>query len=646
MAPSGWARPPAATPNVVLITIDTLRADRVGCYGYKQGRTPTLDGLARQGVLFRTVVAPTPLTLPSHCSILTGTYPMAHGVRDNVGYTLPGGETTLATTLKSHGYSTGAFVGAYVLDARRGLNQGFDTYSGPSPATKREGDPRIVNLRTLERKAEEVVAEALEWLRTQGRKPFLVWIHLFDPHDPYEPPPRFRKLLPDPYDGEIAYADYALGQVIEYLKAQGIYDRTLVVATSDHGESFGEHGEFAHGYYIYDTTLLVPLIIKAPADLAIAPRSIGGPVRSIDIPPTILQFLRIPVPPTMQGTGLLSLIFGKRDYRRPPDAYSETYYPNQFGWSALRSVRQRRFKYIDAPKPELYDLLADPQELHNLFGRNRAMALELKSQLGALVARSVSEQRPRGTPVSPVDVELLKSLGYLGTSTPLPQSVRQQDLPDPKDKLAAFKRIAASAQLAAEGKCAQALAPLARLTTEEPSLFLAHLLLGQCRLSAGQHEAAADAFAAAIRLRPDAAEAFFYKSVCDFHLGRMDDSLADLNFALKIKPEYSHAHFYLGRIYQQRQQIAAALAEFQKCIAADPDFEDAHYKLGFLFAEQGKYPEAIRHFKMVISLNPGDAEAHYNLALAYSKSGDAAAARPEFDAACRLNAALCGRSPR
>jgi tetratricopeptide (TPR) repeat protein len=274
------------------------------------------------------------------------------------------------------------------------------------------------------------------------------------------------------------------------------------------------------------------------------------------------------------------------------------------------------------------------------------MALELKSQLEALVARSVPEQRARATPVSPVDVELLKSLGYLGISTPLSQSVRQQELPDPKDKLAAFKCIAASAQLAAEGKCAQALAPLARLAQEEPSLFLAHLLLGQCRLSAGQYEAAADAFAAAIRLRPDAAEAFFYKGVCDFHLGRMDDSLDALNFALKIKPEYSHAHFYLGRIYQKRQQMEEALAEFQKCIATDPDFEDAHYKLGYILAELGKYSEAIRHFQKVVSLNARDAEAHYNLGLAYAKLGDAEAARPEFDTACRLNPALCKGSRR
>ncbi len=318
-------------------------------------------------------MAPAPLTLPSHCSILTGTYPTLHGVRDNVGYALGTGLATLAEILKSRGYSTAAFVGAYVLDRRRGLDRGFDTYSSPFRVRKREGNPMVVNLHALERKAQEVVDEALDWLHGQGRQPFFVWIHLYDPHDPYEPPSPFRESLRDPYDGEIAYADYALGPLMDFLKAHGSYDRTLVIATSDHGESFGEHGEFTHGYYIYDTTLLVPLIIKPQADRSLASRRIDTPVRSVDIAPTILQFLGIPVPASTQGNGLLSLILGKRGDLGPGDGYSETYYPNQFGWSALRALRQQRFKYIDAPRPELYDLVADPAELHNLAGSSQAL---------------------------------------------------------------------------------------------------------------------------------------------------------------------------------------------------------------------------------------------------------------------------------
>jgi arylsulfatase A-like enzyme len=560
---------PGEMPNVVLITIDTLRADRVGCYGYKQAHTPNLDSLARQGVLFRTVVASVPLTLPSHCSILTGTYPPAHGVRDNVGYTLPAGRTTLAEIMKSRGYNTAAFVGAYVLDRKRGLDRGFDTYSSPFQAKTQTGGPRVVKLSTLERKAEEVVADAVEWLNKPGRNPFFVWIHLYDPHDPYEPPARFRALLRDPYDGEVAYADFALGRLFDLLKAQGSTDRTLIVATSDHGESFGEHGEFTHGYFIYDTTLLVPLIIKAPAGRAVAPRSIETPVRSIDIAPTILQFAGIPVPPNMQGDSLLSLMQGKRDGARPTNAYSETYYPNQFGWSALRSLRQRRFKYIDAPEPELYDLHADPSELHNLVKTNRALANELKSELEVLEARLAPKDQPKQKPTPPEDAELLRSLGYVATSTPLPSSVQQQKLPDPKAMLPEYRRLMAAVQEVSEGHCLQATPALERLTREDPRLFMGFALLGHCRFESREYQSAAAAFRSAARLRSEDIDALFYSAACDYFLGNLDAATVGMEHALKVRPDYPYAHLYLGLIYQRKRQVESAVVEFQTACRLD-----------------------------------------------------------------------------
>jgi arylsulfatase A-like enzyme/Flp pilus assembly protein TadD len=630
------------TPNVVLITIDTLRADRVGCYGYKQAHTPNLDSLARQGVFFRTVVASVPLTLPSHCSILTGTYPTAHGVRDNVGYRLPPGRTTLAEMMKSRGYNTAAFVGAYVLDRKRGLDRGFDTYSSPFQTNMRAGGPRVVKLSTLERKAEEVVADAVEWLNKPGREPFFVWIHLYDPHDPYEPPARFRALLRDPYDGEVAYADFALGRLFDLLKTQASIDRTLIVATSDHGESFGEHGEFTHGYFIYDTTLLVPLIIKGQAGLAVAPRSIDAPVRTIDIAPTILQFAGIPVPPVMQGNGLLSLIQGKRDDARPTDAYSETYYPNQFGWSALRSLRQRRYKYIDAPEPELYDLRADPSELHNLAKSNRALANELKSELEVLEARSTRKDQPQQNPATPDDAELLRSLGYVAASTPLPNSVKQQALPDPKAMLPEYRRLMAAVQEVSEGHCLQAIPVLERLTREDPRLFMGFALLGHCRFDSGEYQSAATAFRSAAHLRPEDIDALFYSAACDFHLGNLEAAAAGMEHALKFQADYSYAHYYLGLIYQQKRQLESALMEFRKCITINPDFEEAQFRLGYILAQRGEYPEAIQRFERVVSLNPRKAEAHYDLALAYAHSGHGEEARQEFQAACRLDSTLCG----
>lgn len=369
----------SASPNVVLITIDTVRADHVGCYGDKQAHTPTLDALARVGVLFRTVVTAVPLTLPSHCSILTGTYPTEHGVRDNLGYTMGDSPPTLAMLLKQRGYNTAAFIGAAVLDAKRGLNRGFDTYSSPFQRKMGRDNPMVLNLQELRRPAQAVVDEALRWMETQQAhpsRPFFVWIHLYDPHAPYDPPPPFRALAANAYDGCIAYADAEMGRVINYLKQHGLYESCLIVAASDHGESFGEHGEHTHGYFIYDGTLLVPLICKPPHSFGISPRRITPPVRTIDIAPTVLQFLGMPGAPSMQGDGLLSLILGKASGSATSVAYSETFYPTEFESSQLRALRTVRYKYIDAPKPELYDLAADPEELHNLYSTRKSTALE------------------------------------------------------------------------------------------------------------------------------------------------------------------------------------------------------------------------------------------------------------------------------
>ena len=337
LAAPAWPAP----PNVVLITIDTVRADHIGCYGDRQAHTPTLYALAREGVLFRTAVSQVPLTLPSHCSIMTGTYPTLHGVRDNLGYTLGDNPPTLATLLKKNGYATAAFVGAVVLDARRGLNQGFDTYSSPFARKLSRNNPLVFNLPDLRRPAEEVVNDALSWMRAQPRgadRPFCVWIHLYDPHLPYDPPEPFRSLLNTRYDGAIAYADDATGKFLAYLREHSLYDPTLIIAASDHGESLGEHGENTHGYFIYDSTLLVPLIIKPPAGAKISLRRVEAPARSIDIAPTVLQFLGIPSAPSMQGSGLISLIQGKTSASPTGVAYCETFYPSEFGWSPLGGI--------------------------------------------------------------------------------------------------------------------------------------------------------------------------------------------------------------------------------------------------------------------------------------------------------------------
>jgi choline-sulfatase len=657
-----------ASPNVVLITIDTVRADHVGCYGDRQAHTPTLDALAREGDLFRTAVAQVPLTLPSHCSIMTGTYPPLHGVRDNLGYTLGDNPPTLATLLKQKGYATAAFVGAEVLDPRRGLNQGFDTYSSPFRRKPGRNNPLVFNLPDVRRPAEEVVNDALGWMRAQPRgadKPFFVWIHLYDPHQPYDPPEPFRSLLHSRYDAEIAYADDATGKFLAYLREHSLYDPTLIIAASDHGESLGEHGENTHGYFIYDATLLVPLIIKPPAGAGIAPRRIDAPVRSIDIAPTVLQFLGMPPAPSMQGSGLLSLMMGKTTTAPTGVAYCETFYPSEFGWSPLRGVRNGRYMYIDAPKPELYDLASDPQEIHNLYQTQRAVALELKSQFNSLVARVTPKEPPRRTPVSPADAEMLASLGYFAASSapgagrpgqPSPNSLPffpstymlppgpgrpGQALPDPKDELTAYKLLSSSTQLAGQGQCVGALPMLTRLTQEEPSLFLAQITLSKCDLALGKFAAAESALNSALRLRPDNLEAKFYLGICLFQEGRFNDALARLQPLAKVLPNEPYLHFYLGGIYEKEGTPEQALEEYQKCADLDPNFDVAVYKVGYFLAKSGRFNEAAVQFKKVAEMDPSNSQAHFNLALAYQKSGNEAAARPEFEAACKLDPAKC-----
>ena len=639
LSTQGWSKP----PNVALITIDTVRADHVGCYGYRQARTPSLDALAREGVLFRTTVASVPLTLPSHCSILTGTYPTLHGVRDNLGYRLGDSPPTLAVLLKGSGYLTAAFVGADVLNPQRGLSRGFDTYSAPFQRKMGRDNPIAFNLQDLQRPAEEVVSDALGWMSTQppSSKPFFIWIHLYDPHTPYEPPARFRALLRDPYDGEIAYADESLGKFFAYLKEHALYDSTLIIATSDHGESFGEHGEYTHGYFIYDTTLLVPLIIKPPVGSAITPRQIEAPVRTIDISPTVLQVLGIAPPSSMQGSGLLSLMLGRAATSPTGAAYCETYYPDEFGWSALRALRSGRFKYIDAPKPELYDLVADPQEAHNLYPTRQATAHELKSQFETLVARVTPRASPPRAQVSPADIEMLASLGYVGSSSPFTAGTTGKPLPDPKDELGTYKVLFTATQMAARGKCDQAIPLLAHLTQEQTGVFLGHLTLAKCELATGKYEAAESALDSAIRLRPDNLEAIFYRGICQFQEGQLKDSLSSLQSVVKVLPNEPYVHFYLGSIHEREGRTEQALAEFEKCAVIDPNFEVAVYKVGYFLAKSGQFPKAIVQFKKVVTLDPGNASAHRNLALAYAKSGNGAAAQSEFEAACHLNASFC-----
>jgi len=416
------AIPPPPPVGVLLITLDTTRADRLSPYGFHDADMPHLDRLAREGVMFDQATSVAPLTLPAHASLFTGLFPPRHGVRENVAPPLAADHLTIAEALQARGFATAAFVGSVVLDADRGLSQGFNHYSqvrheaGTSPPRR-------------QRNAEAVVNDALHWLDTVAESRFFLWTHLYDPHRPYDPPePYASRYASDPYVGEIAYADSQIGRLVESLDRRGLLDRTIVIVAGDHGESLGEHGERDHGIFVYESVLRVPLIIRAPG---ITPRRVGPVVRLVDVMPTLLDLLHLPGP-TTDGVTLVNLMRGGS---QELEAYSESEYPRRLGFSPVRALRDGRFKLIDAPRPELYDLETDPFEERNVYRERRSTADAMMRRL-AVVAGDDSKTNAAAIVDVPPDLERrLAALGYVSTRPALARSTTTP-LPDPKDCIA------------------------------------------------------------------------------------------------------------------------------------------------------------------------------------------------------------------
>ena len=406
--------------SVLIVTLDTTRADRLSPYGLMESAMPSFDRMASEGTVFDQAASASPLTLPSHASIFTGLLPPRHGVRDNVDAPLSPAHTTLPEVLKSHGFRTAGFAGSIVLDAGRGLDQGFEIYKGVS-----EDDSTAP--RRLQKRADQVVDEATAWLRTLRDERFFLWTHLYDPHRPYEPPAPHAD--GDPYTGEIAYAASQFERLLDALRASKRLDRTIVIVTADHGESLGEHGESDHGIFLYEGVLRVPLMVRIPG---VQSRRIAELVRLTDITPTLLDLLGLAPIPT-DGVSLASLLRGERT-GLDLESYAESLYPERFGWSRLHALRDSRFKYIDAPKPELYDLATDPFEHINIVSERPDLASAMKQRV-----REVASSRPAVTTTQPVGRQLnedartrLAALGYAAGDT-IRRGDESKGLPDPKD---------------------------------------------------------------------------------------------------------------------------------------------------------------------------------------------------------------------
>lgn len=407
--------------NVVIITLDTTRVDRLSPYGYMDVSMPSLERLAREATVFNQAISVSPLTLPAHASVFTGLLPPKHGVRDNADQPLAARQTTLAEVFSAHGFRTAAFVGSAVLDRQRGLAQGFDHYSGVTPDDIRPGE-------VPERPAGQVVDEATRWLASGGGSPFFLWTHLYDPHHPYEPPEPFRSDSPTAYVGELTFADVQIGRLLAALDERGLREKTLVVVAGDHGESLGEHGETGHGIFLYESVVRVPLMIRMPG---VPSRRVSEVVRITDIMPTVLDLAGIAAPP-VDGVSLATLMSGHRQ-GLDLEAYSESLYPQRFGWNALYALRDSRYKFIDAPKAELYDLARDPFEERNIVDERPTVAAAMKRRLAAIASTVSADAKGESGGVSPETRARLAALGYV--AGPKVRPATGGSLPDPKDCL-------------------------------------------------------------------------------------------------------------------------------------------------------------------------------------------------------------------
>src|SRR5579863_6821777 len=557
------ANAPAKSPrNVILITLDTVRADHLGCYGNRNIQTPTLDGLARDGIVFERAISQVPLTWPSHAAILTGMYPFQNGVQDFTGQPLDTRFRSVAQAFKQHGYATGAVVSAFVLDRSWGLARGFDFYDDAFAPEAFVG--RDIGL--VDRRAGESVDRALAWLKKNQVRPFFFWLHLYDPHSPYDPPEPFHSQYRGRlYDGEIAYADHELGRLMAWLKQNHLYDSSLIVFLSDHGESLGEHGEHEHGFFVYNATVHVPLIVKPATGSGIRAGHAARPVETTAIAPTLLEAAGI-----HDGMGQQMHSHSLLDTRAAPDdaAYSETFYPfSSFGWSPLPGLETSRYHYIEAPQPELYDLDVDPEEKNNVAAQQSATAAVLKDKLKAILAnRPYSPAADNHSRLSPDAVDKLRALGYVAYRSPVPADALAAGFPDPKSKLAEFNSILEAEDALQRHDDDQADALLRTVQEQDPNIYIIPFLLGETAVRNEKWAEAADQLQRCLKLNPNFDNAMTGLARALAKLGRADEAKGWLQKATSSNPQNYRAWYETG-LLDAGSDPGAALSAYQKAVA-------------------------------------------------------------------------------
>lgn len=629
--------------NVLLVTLDTTRADRLGCYGHQIAQTPNLDYLASNGVRFSHAYSPVPLTCPSHCSILTGTYPLYHQVRNNGTYTLASGLKTVAEALKEKGLKTAAFVSSFTVDSRFGLDQGFDVYDDQlSP------DQTFKSL-TSERKADKVFASFSRWMDENTVNPFFVWVHFFDPHLPYDPPSPYREQFPDdPYDGEIAYMDFYVGKILDKLREKELLANTLIIVAGDHGEAFGEKQEKGHGVFIYESTLRIPLIFYAENSLPEG-ETVETRVRLIDIMPSILDMLGGELPEEVQGTTLLPVIEGKR--KDDLSSYIESYYPREnFGWSELVGLIDGQWKYIKAPREELYNLEQDPQEEVNLAQKEKQIVQEKRERLEDIIQSSVSPLVAEKRNLSAEEKERLRSLGYIASSA----GPSQEDLPDPKDRLEELHLIQQAEVYEMEGRIEEAAAIYEKIVALRPNVATSYVnlalmkaqmmkldetiqileqgiekipdseillsRLGHTFMAVGRLKKALDAFDRVLKNNPRNFDAILGSAWMLDLMGKRDESQAYYQRALAIEPENKFARKNYALSLATSGNLNQAIEIYRALKRDFPDDYEIYQDLGIAYGYVGEINKSIENLEMAIGLHPTPV-AYFNIAVAKKKLG-------------------------
>jgi choline-sulfatase len=660
---------PTVARHVVLVTIDTLRADRLGCYGSRTVATPRLDRLAARGALAVQASAHVPLTRPSHVSLFTGLLPSENGIRDNVSPAVVPQVPLLAEVFHKGGFATGAFVSSVVLESQSGLNRGFDVYADRFEGAG--GDAQFLN--TVQKKGEDTIAEAVAWLRRQSGRRVFLWLHLYEPHDPYEPPePYASRYAGRPYDGEVAWADELFGRFEDAIASLGLGDDTALVVTSDHGEGLGEHDEALHGFFAYQTTLRVPFLVRAPG---IPPgRRLERTARLVDVFPTVLELsgLALPQELALSGRSLAAALRGGPEPDEPT-TYAETLVPLlQFGWSDLRVIREGRFKYIQAPRPELYDLRDDPGERHDLSREQASRAGAMRAALATVLDRERQVRREGGPGPADEVMERLGALGYVGAGGPAETATPGAD---PKDKVQEFRVVNSlirEALVAYHAKDpAQSVRKLRQVLARGVSSFEVHYYLARALLAQGRSAEAGPHFDEAARRVPAHAAAWREAAECRVRagdaagalerlrrgqaaspgdaslrrreagllreLGRREDARRAYEAALPLAPRDARLRAELGELLRDMGEVEPAIQRQREAVELDPKVASYWNSLGMTLGGASRLAEAEKAFREAWRLDDRNHRYAYNLGLILQRQGRAPEARPFFEKALALD---------